>query len=134
MITKLKALSLSPVSSSQIYACEFPFDRHVVPGIACSEIEEHEGAGTNEKDDFMYGVMLTRVFGGSGQGDYHQDQSAWRQKVRSHFHRQLLGNIDNEIITKVSPGRINLTKQWRDWGIDGNTMEIWTWVREGRDS
>lgn len=132
VIERLQAMDLSPVSPNMIYAAEFPFSRQLTPGIACSEISESEGAGTNERDDFRYGVMLTRIFGGGGHGDYRKDLSRWRQRVRSELHRKPIGNIDHEIVTKVSPGRIRLSKQWRDWGVDASVMEVWTWVREPR--
>ena len=132
VIERLKAMDLDPVSPNMIYAAEFPFGRTIAPGIACSEITESEGAGTNERDDFMYGVMLTRIFGGGGHGDYKKDLSRWRQKVRAELHRKRIGNIDHEIVTKVSPGRIRLSREWQNAGVDASVMEVWTWVREPR--
>lgn len=131
VIEKLKTLDLSPILPSQIYETDFPFDNVPSNGIACSEVTEVEGVGTNERDDFMYGVQLTRIFGGSHRG-YHKDRSSWRTKVRKAFHRQLLGGIDCEIITKIEPATITLSREWRKSGVDASVLRIWCWVRETR--
>ena len=132
VVERLQALDLSPVKPNMIYMADFPFDRNPAPGIACSELIETEGTGTIAHDDYMYGVQLTRIFGSGGHGDYHRDQSRWRQIVRREFHRKLLGEIDGEIITKVRPSTIKLSRMWRDSGVDANVLELWTWVREER--
>ena len=56
VVERLKGLPLDPIKPSMIYATEFPFTGTLATGIACSEIQETEGIGTNEKDDFVYGV------------------------------------------------------------------------------
>lgn len=131
VIEKLKELDLSPVLSSQIYEADFPFDGTPSPGIACSEVTEVEGVGTNERDDFMYGIQLTRILGGTHR-NYHKDRSSWRSVVRKEFHRKLMGEIDCEIITKVEPATITLSREWKKAGIDASVMRIWCWVRETR--
>lgn len=132
VVAKLKLLNLSPVLPSQIYAADFPFDRTPSPGIACSEVQEVEGVGTNERDDFMYGIQLTRIFGGT-HGGYHLDRSTWRSKVRKEFHRKIMGGIDSEIITKIEPATITLSREWKKSGIDASVLRIWCWVREVRE-
>ena len=132
VIAKLKTLSFDDIAPNMIYHAEFPFDRQPAPGLACGVLREIEGAGTNERDDFRYGIVLVQVYGGGGLGDYRSSRTSWRSIVRQNFHRKLLGGIDNEIITKVNPGSIKRSKQWRDWGIDTSVMEVWTWVREPR--
>jgi hypothetical protein len=131
VIERLKEIDLSPVLPSQIYAADFPFDSPQSPGIACSEVTEVEGVGTNERDDYMYGVQLTRIFGGTHR-DYHKDRSSWRTKVRKAFHRQLMGGIDCEIVTKIEPATITLSREWKKNGIDASVIRIWCWVRETR--
>lgn len=130
---RLEDLDLRGISRGSIYLDEFPFARQPPVGLAISEIQEDEGMGTNERDDFAYGVQLTRIFGGYGHGGYQEDRSFWRRMITKTFHRQLLGNIDCEIITKVVPSTIILPKEWRDWGIDSSVMQLWCWVRESRD-
>lgn len=133
LVARLQAMSFTDIASNQIYAAEFPFDRQPAVGLAVSPLTEVEGAGTNERDDFRYGCMIMQIFGGLGHGDYDPSRYDWRQKVRREFHRKLLGEINNEIITKVNPSSIKRSKQWRDWGIDTSVMQVWTWVREPRE-
>ena len=132
VIERLKAIDLSPIGPSMIYHADFPFDRAPSIGIAVSELTESEGTGTIGHDDFMYGVQLTRILGSKGHGSNRGESSRWRYLVRREFHRKLLGEIEGEIITKVRPSTIKLSRQWSNWGIDASVMEIWCHVREER--
>lgn len=128
---KLRTLDIPRVVRDQIYLTDFPFDNVPSPGIALSEVTEVEGVGTNERDDYRYGVQLTRILGGTHR-NYHKDRSEWRTVVRKAFHRQIMGDIDCEIITKVEPATITLSREWRKSGVDASVMRIWCWVRESR--
>jgi len=70
--------------------------------------------------------------GGDGRGKYQKERSTWRHLVRREFNRKLLGGIEGEIITKVKPGAITLSKSWQRQGIDASILEVWCWVRELR--
>ena len=133
VVTGIQALSLSGLETTEVNLRKVVRDRaHIHRGVTLAPMRATEAAGTNERDDFGYGVLVIFVQGtGNGYGDDIERVSQWRQQVRKTFHNKRLSGVTQSSVCSVQHGDPFLPKELQGQN-DVSSLVIRCWTRETR--
>lgn len=102
-------------------------------GIIVSPEKETETIGTNERDDLVYSVLVTRVISAMHNTDMCKRLSH-RALIRLLFHRKRLTCIPGcHLISDVEFGQVAIPRAWVQDNQSISIMRVNFLVRESRD-
>lgn len=134
VVTVIKALSLSGVSSANITEGKLPLDRNLtLPSILCSQFgSEQMLPGTCGSDDYGYPVLVVIVSAGNQNNATSDTELQWRQSIRNAFHNKRLSGVSAVWKCVVEPGEIVSPAEWRDSNLTVSALTVRAITREVR--
>jgi hypothetical protein len=133
IITLLKTQSFEHFQPEDVQLIDLPLtdEQKSTKGIYVGMLEEQEGVGLNDLDDWRYRYVVARILHKISRGQ--QFRSQFRVTVRNLFHNTRITVPSTcEILTTVAPGQMKLDLKYKQ--MDISQMIVRVLVRETRGS
>lgn len=129
VLNKLKSLSFSGISATDIRYERLPKSTTPRFGIIVSDLDEREAESTNETVDIIYPVLIGIYVHRPSSSDGLQVRDQWRKIIQNEFNYVRLG-LDGELMTTCGHGDAVNTDQWKDLKVEASYMVVQTRIRK----
>ena len=132
IVTLIKTQTFTDIQSSDVELIDYPYEEKPTRGIFVSMLEEQEGVGLNDYDDWRYRCLVTRIYGQIQEGQ--QERSKFRVIIRDLFHNKRFMNSPAgacDILGAVRPSKMKMPKGTSAGEV--SQMVVSALIREVRD-